>query len=272
MGLYAKPPKVPDYSNEQAAQLGLSRDMLAEMQAQTKAASIENEANRAVAQPIIDLTLKAAKDNNEFSAAQLERYNKIYAPGEDKLAADAATFDTAARRESEASRAISDVGQAMDAGLRNANQTLAGYGVQPGVGRSVALNQQAALDRAKAQAQAGTDAERNVEDKGFARRVAVAEMGRGIPTMANAASNTALTNAQVASNTGLNTASGRVQGSQGALNWGQAGGNVLTQAVDTKNTRFKNELDKYTQDQTTGPAGFAKEMLKTGLGIAYAKG
>jgi hypothetical protein len=59
-----------------------------------------------------------------------------------------------------------------------------------------------------------------------------------------------------------------VQGNQSGVAWGNAGGNSLAGAVDTKNTRFSNELQKYEADQKFGFAGFAKDMLSAGIGAA----
>jgi hypothetical protein len=271
MGLYAKPPKVPDYEPLAKVQEALGQEQLTIMRDQLAQSKADTEWNRSIAEPAIKQSMEIQKREADFAAEQQKRYTDTFAPMEDAFAKEAAGFDTQARQDAEAGRALSEVGQAFDANTRNAQRELERYGIDPSMTRSASLNLQNSLERAKAQAQAGTDARRGIEDKGRALRAAAIDMGRGIPTQASNATKTALDAGTTAAGIGTNTSQSRVQGSQGALTWGQAGGNSLAGAVDTKDTGFQNQLDKYKTDQTVGPAAFAKDMLAAGLGIAAGK-
>lgn len=267
MGLYAKSPKVPDYGPLAKVQQDLGMEQISLMRDQLAQAKADNEWNRAIAEPAIKQAMEIQKRESDFAAQQQKRYTDTFAPMEDAFAKEAAGFDTAARQDAEAGRALSEVGQAYDANTRNAQRELERYGIDPSMVRSSSLNLQSSLERAKTQAQAGTDARRGIEDKGRALRAAAIQMGQAIPTTAGNSTRTALEAGTTASVIGTNTTDSQIKGNQSALTWGNAGGNSIAGAVDTKNTGFSNALDKYKTDQTVGPAAFAKDMLSAGLGV-----
>lgn len=266
MGLYAKPPKVPDYEPLARAQEALGKEQLVIMREQLAQAKADTEWNRSIAEPAIKQSMEIQAREAAFAAEQQQRYKDTFAPMEDAFAKEAAGFDTQARQDAEAGRALSEVGQAFDANTRNAQRELERYGIDPSMTRSASLNLQASLERAKAQAQAGTDARRGVEDRGRALRAAAIDMGRGIPTQAANSTNTALNAGQTASGIGTNTTQSQVQGNQSGVTWGNAAGNSLTGAVDTKNTGFQNNLDKYKAESQFGPGGMLKDLASAAIG------
>lgn len=124
----------------------------------------------------------ALGENEAAKAARLnQRYESEYVPIEQRLNADALGYDTTARRDAMAGRAISDVGQAFDAERESAQRRLEGFGVDPSMLRSGALDLQYRMGAATAKAQAGTDARQLVEDVGNKRMSDAAARGATLP-------------------------------------------------------------------------------------------
>lgn len=121
------------------------------------------------------------RDEAEFSSYLRDRYKDEYVPIEQRLNAEAMEYDTGARRDAMAGRAISDVGQAFSAEREAAQRRLEGYGVDPSMLRSGALDLQFQMGGATAKAQAGTDARQRVEDVGYARMSDAAARGGALP-------------------------------------------------------------------------------------------
>lgn len=114
-------------------------------------------------------------------AKDLDARNKtVFQPLEDKIVADASTYDTPERRLGAANQATAGVETAFGNAQDGLNRSLARSGVTPGSGRSMTLMQDAALAKAKAISGATTAAEQNVESQGHARELDAAGLGKGI--------------------------------------------------------------------------------------------
>lgn len=109
-----------------------------------------------------------AQSQSMFDYAQQDRdyYNNQYRPMREAFNKKAMGYDTVERREGAAAKAKGDVSSAFQAAKRNEQARLEGYGIDPSESRGMALDKTAGIERAKAQAQAGTAAANRVEDVG----------------------------------------------------------------------------------------------------------
>lgn len=278
MGLYAKPPKPPDYKPLADAQVAVGKEQLDIQREQLTQARADAEWNRTIAQPIIDESLRQMKEQAQFAREERDRYNTTYRPIEDQFTKDALAFDTPERQEAEAGRAISAVGQAFDANTAAARRQLSRFGIDPSMLRAGALELQSSLSRATAQAQAGTDARRRVEDVGRSLEGEVINLGRGLPSTVANSYNSAVQGGQGANSTGLNTAAGAASGAQSTLGWGQLGLSGYQGAVNTLNSGYQNNLDYFSAKQA-GPmavlgavSGIASSALSGRFGGGKAEG
>lgn len=110
-----------------------------------------------------------AMSKTMFNYAQQDReyYNQVYRPLREQFAKKAAGYDTVDRRQAASGRAQANVAQAFAAAKRNEQARLEGFGIDPSESRGMALDKNIAIERAKAQAQAGTQAANRVEDVGL---------------------------------------------------------------------------------------------------------
>lgn len=243
MGLYAKPPKPPDYKPLADAQEAIGKEQLEIQRQQLAQARADAEWNKTVAQPIIDESLRQMKEQAEFAREERARYQEKFRPIEDEFAKDARAYDTPERQEQAAGRAQSAVGQAFDANTDAARRQLARFGIDPSMLRAGALELQGSLARANAQAQAGTAERQRIEDTGRALKAGVIDMGRGLTATSNNAYSSAQQGGQSASGTGLNTAAGAASGAQSTLGWGQGALAGYQGAVNTRNQGYQNALE-----------------------------
>ncbi len=181
---------------------------------------------------------KAAKTNETVSNAQLAALNSntalsndyaayqknTFRPMEQAIVSGAQNYDTEARRDSEAGKAMADVTQGFSNARDQNTRQMQRMGVNPSSGRTAAMGNQMAIAQASAQAQAATGARQNVETQGYARRMDAANLGRGL------ASNQA-TSAGVALNAGNSAVSNAgatlAQGNQAAAQMGQGWGTAM---------------------------------------------
>lgn len=113
-----------------------------------------------------------------------DRYKSIYVPNEEKYAKAVDEFDTTARRELEAGKAIADVSTAFDAQDANRRRLMQSYGINPASGRFGDEELRSGIARAAAGAGAANVARNRTEMQGLALREGLANFGRGLPAQA----------------------------------------------------------------------------------------
>ncbi len=137
-----------------------------------------------------------ARQDMEVSAEQLAQMRKqgaiaddyynymrgTFRPLEQRLVREATEYDTEARRDAEAGRAMAEVRQATDGQMGAVKRDAFRYGVNPNDGKFAAMRTQGALTSALGEAAAGNNARRAVEATGYARMADAANMGRGLPS------------------------------------------------------------------------------------------
>lgn len=168
----------------------------------------------------------ALSDKQLATAAKQEGYAddtrayelSTFRPLEKKIAADALGYDTAERRDSEASQAQADVGTAADAARGNMIREVQSRGGDVNSGNFTAGLASTGVRETALQASAGNTARKNVEAIGAAKLADAANLGRGI----------ASTNA-TQTELGLRAAGAGVQSGNSGVNNAQVPGNISAQ-------------------------------------------
>ena len=136
------------------------------------------EEMQSVLQPVLDLQLPEMERQFQFGRELYDRYGETYLPIEQQLINDYLSYASPARRSQEMGRAASDVSRAFEQQRENAQRVLESYGVDPSQTRQSALDLGMRADQAAAQAAAGTDASRYVDDVKRQLRANAINLGR----------------------------------------------------------------------------------------------
>lgn len=221
MGGKSSPPP-PDYSGLEALgreQLAFSKQQYAEMKPLAER----------VAQSQMDAQAQQMQQAKEYYDYQTQTFR----PLEQGLVKQAQEFDTAAYREQLASQAAADTARAFGTAEGMTARNLSRRGVGPGSGNAMAMQNQNALALASARAGAATGARNQAEQLGYARKLDVTGLGRGLA----GASTAAYGGATSAGSAGMNTAmSAGNQYSQGLAQTGNTLNSVLGSQTSVYNT------------------------------------
>lgn len=179
MGGGGKAAAAPDYTpignaNREAAELSaqVSREQLAWAREQY-------DRDRGVTDSVLNVFLSNMRSESDAAAADRTRYQTVIQPMEDRLIAEANTYDTPERREQEAARAQADVTSAFAARKQQAVENLASYGVDPSMARSGALDAAVGVQQAATMASTANNSRLQTEATGRALRGEVINLGRG---------------------------------------------------------------------------------------------
>lgn len=338
MGKKSPPPKAPDLqpitdaqikiaeqSNELAREyLGMSREQFAWMQEnsreelalareqadklfefQEKAFASGQEAEK-FARKVGQSQIDAMNLQMDYAKRDRDRYEKTFLPMQDQYIKEASQYDTAARREGEASRAMVDIQRQSEAARNNADARLRSMGLDPSQMRSASLLQSQDVAMAANQALAGNAARQGVEDRGRAMRADALNVGAGLPAQALAGfagAGAAGQGALGAGQAGQNAQLGAIQGGAGvagqamgfrssALNnvaqltgspmqWAGMGGNMLGQssnaygnAANTSSQNFQNQMSSWKAGQEQAQQSFNNIMSVASVagGMMMAEG
>jgi hypothetical protein len=181
----------------------------------------------------------AAQQQQMQQAKEYYDYNvNTFRPLEQGLVRDAESFNTEAYRSQMAQRAAADVQQAFQGAQGQSNREMARRGINPNSGAAISNMNANALRLASASAGAQTSARSQAEQMGYARRLEVTGLGRGLAGAANAAYGGATS----AGSAGLNTS--MAPGGQYMQGMGQAGqtyGGILSNQTSQFNTGLNAE-------------------------------
>lgn len=250
MGLFKPdPPDPPDYSglvaqSEQAAQYAfqISKDQL-------QWAKDQYAMDKQLSDEVVGKLVDSMDQQTEWANEDRARYENVYQPLEDQLAADAASFSTPERQQMEAQRDMASVSTQFDGAREAAQRELEGFGIDPSSTRYAALDLGTRQAEAAAKAGAGNNAVARIDAQGRAMRSEAINIGRGYPGQAAAAAagaNGAGTGA-VGSNLGT-TASGASTMGTGAQ-WQGAGMAGLNSAGNFLNMGYNNQLAGFNAGQ-----------------------
>lgn len=246
-------------SGDAAAQLG--RDQFDWYKAEYERTQPQRDAAAALDAKVSEAQLRGM-DTATRQAEELDARNKsVFRPLEDKIVADANSFDTEAKREELAGQALTDVNTAFGSARDQSARSQARYGVTPGSGRAASMETQITNAQALAGAGASTKARRDATAEGYARRMDAVGLGKGIVgnqvTMQQVAQNGGA-QAVAAAGSGVNVAqSGAGLMGQG---FGGAQNGLMNQAsIYNVANRFRSQADQQQQDA----------MEQVGKGVGY---
>lgn len=183
----------------------------------------------------------------QYQNAQQDRarYENKYLPIEDNLIQEFQNYASPQRQAAEAARAKAAVQQSWDAQRQQAEQRLSSYGIDPSQLKSGALDLAARVNVAAAQAAAGTEARRRVEDTGRSLRAEAINIGRGMPSNVAAAYGQTL-NAGNSAVGNMNSTYGQGANMLGTgQGWGQMGSNQMNSTMAGINNMYSGQLSGY---------------------------
>ena len=213
MGGKSSPPP-PDYSGMEALgreQLAFSRRQYAEMMP--------------LARQVYGQQMDAQRQQMDQAQNYFDYQQQTFRPVEQGLVRDAERFNTEAYREQLAGQAAAAAGRAFGVQQGMGQRAMAARGVNPNSGAAMAMQAQGNLGLAAQRANAMTGARTQAEQLGFARRMDVTGLGRGLAGASTAAYGGATGAGTAGMNVAMAPGSQLTQGMAGA---GTTMGNVVT--------------------------------------------
>ena len=209
MGGKSSAPPPPDYTpianaSKEAAEISakVAREQLAW-------AKEQYASDKGITDRVVDQFLDTQETNSINAAKDRARYERIYQPLEDSLAADARSYSSDERKDLEMGRAQASVSQQFDSARDNAARKLESFGVDPTSTRYAAIDMGMRAQQAATSAAAGNQAAQMVDATGRALRSEAINVGKGYPGQIAQTYNTALASGTGAVNSTLaQTASG----------------------------------------------------------------
>ena len=223
LGFHARCSDAPDMSGANAAALATA-ELSKEQLAWAKQIYAETAPDRAAAtqraNAISDAQL-ASMQQSDAIAKDLYAYSTgTFRPLEEKMVADAQSFDTPARREAERAKATAGIETQLSAQRQATIQDNMRRSVNPSSMKMQALQGTMDIQAAKLKAGASSMADEKIEQLGYARTADAASLGRNLATDRVNATNAALT-----------------AGNSSSAN-GQASGNITAQGANIMQTGF----------------------------------
>jgi len=154
-----------------------------------------------IARRIADQQMAAQQQQMAQGQDYYDYQKNTFRPVEQGLVRDAQNFNTDAYRESMASKAAASAGAAFNAQQGMSQRAMRSMGVNPNSGKGMALQTEGMLGLAAGRANAMTGARQQAEQMGWARRMDVTGLGRGL----SGASTAAYGGANTAGSSGMNT-------------------------------------------------------------------
>ncbi len=188
-----------------------------------------------------DQQLSDSQFNSEQARDQWANYKDTFQPLEKQMAAEAASYDSAGRADTQANAAGATVTKAFDDAQESQARMQGRMGINPMSGRSQAASNAIANQRALGEAGAQTSARDNVAKMGIMLRKDAAGFGRGM-------TGTAAQAFGVASNAG-SSGSGALMGANGQFMAGANGMNAGFGGAMSGNTSMMNGLSQQYQNQ-----------------------
>jgi len=244
MGGKSSPPP-PDYSGMEALareQLDFSRQQYADIMPLARRVAEQQMATQ-------NELMQMGREDRQY---QMETFR----PLEQGLVRDAERFSTEGFREQQARDAAAATGRAFGVMQDASARAAASRGVNPNSGAGMALQSQNMLGLSAQRANAMTGARNQAEQMGFARRMDVTGLGRGLGGAAQGAYGAATGAGSAGINTSMAPGAQQMQGMQQA---GQTMGNIASGQASIYNTA-QSKADPFAT------------IIGTGLGIYAGRG
>lgn len=231
----------PDMSGVNAAaeaNAALSRELL-DFYKQVYAESAPDRARATeTALKVADQQLASMQQQDAISQDYWDYQKDTFRPLEQSIVDEAQNYDTAVRRDSEATSAVADVGMQAELARQAQTRQQQRMGVNPNSGAALALSNQMSLGEATAKAGAANSARKNVETVGRAMKMDAASLGRNLASnqatsasLALNAGNSATANAAQPVSQAQSAASMMGQGYSTAIQGNASAGSLYGQAA-----------------------------------------
>jgi hypothetical protein len=185
-----------------------------------------------LAQQVYGQQMDAQRQQMNQAQDYYDYQRNTFRPVEQGLVRDAERFNTEGYREQLAGQAAAAAGRAFGVQQEMGQRAMAGRGVNPNSGAAMALQAQGNLGLAAQRANAMTGARTQAEQLGFARRMDVTGLGRGLAGASTAAYGGATSAGSAGMNTAMAPGNQRTAGMQQA---GQTMGTVLNSQTSAYN-------------------------------------
>lgn len=213
--------------------------------------------------------MASMSQNDAISKDYWDYQKNTFRPLEGGLVRDAEAYDTSARRDAEAGKAVADVGMQTDVARQASLRQLERKSVNPSSGKMLDLGNQMSMSEAAAKAGAANKARSLVETQGFARRMDAANLGRGLASsqatsagVAMNAGNSAVNNAGVPLQQAQNAASMMGQGFTSAIIGNNSAGQLYTSAGQIQNTARGQDMQLLAAGMGASATAFASDKNK----------
>ncbi len=180
------------------------------------------------------MSLWQGEDRARYNALQDEQIarGRKYQGAEDRMLAEAESFNTDAKREQLAGLASADVNQAFANAIGQNTRAQQRMGVNPNSGRSLAMGNQMAIAQAAALAQGSNGARTQAEIQDYARKMDALGLGKGI--IGNQATQATL---------GLSSGNSSVNNSLVPLNVAGSANSAMSQGYGNAALGFTNQAN-----------------------------
>lgn len=262
----------PDMSGVNAAataNVDLGKEALAWYKQQYADSAPQREIAANTANEVAQQQLSSARQNDAISRDYWDYQKDTFRPLEGKIVADAQNYDTEARRNEAASKAIADVGSQVEMARQQQTRSLQRMGVNPNSGKMLSMSNAMAMGEAATKAGAASKARDNIELQGYARKMDAANMGRGLASsqatsagVAMNAGNSAVNNAGVPlaqSNQAMATMG---SGFNTAIQGNSSAGNLFNQSAQTQAQSSNGLFSDLATIGMTGAKLFASDKTK----------
>lgn len=174
-------PPAPDYTPLANASKESAEVMAAQGDRVLAEGKRQYDKNMEVAAPVVAAQLGIMRQTADQGADYYSYMKDTFRPVEEGLVKDANEFSTEGAREGFARQAAADVAMQQGNARGQAERAMAASGVNPNSGRFAGMNRALTVQNAGARAGATTTARVQADNLGFAKRMDVSGMGRGLP-------------------------------------------------------------------------------------------
>ena len=222
-----------------------------------------------LAQEVQEQLIESGKLNNQYAKEEREYLTTVFRPIEKDIVKNANEYDTAGRREAEASRGLSDVRQAFDTQREMTMRSKERDGINPNSGNAQALGQQLDVQEAIAGANAVNKGRTDAEMRGQAMKIDAASLGRGLPS--NQATSQQIANQSATA--GLNAGLAGAQNQRAGLDIYGKGAGLAMQGVgksaEILQNQYNGQMQAYQANQARndGAWGSIGSLVGTGLSV-----
>jgi hypothetical protein len=265
-----KAPPPPDYSGITAAMQQQTAAAQQMQQQQMDWAKQQFADSSKTTDTVVSAALARQTQLDAAAAQDRARYQSVFQPLEDSLAAEAQDYATPERREQKAGAAMADVSNQFEVARQAAQDRLESFGIDPSQVRAGALDLSGRVAEAAARAGAGNVARDQVDATARALRSEAINVGRGYPGQIAQSYGLAGGAGQGAAGTEFGNVSSGASTMGTVPQWAGLGTQAAGQWGNVLHTGYGDVLDRFKENQKSSGWGAALGLVG-GIGMSAAK-